>query len=93
MEVRKSSETYTIVGRNETDIIPAGVGAVIISYNEDGQKSIFYSPRGRIKGNSEEELRDSHAEFSARASELNKQSPTTQEGIEKVIELLRSSSQ
>ena len=82
METRKSYEIYTITGDDSTGMIPMGVAAVAINYEEDGSKDIFYSPRHSKKTEGTRECNEE-------VSRINALRPTTQEGIERVIALIK----
>ncbi len=90
MKTRKGTETYVITEADETGEIPAGVGSVIITYHGEAP-SLFYNPRYQVRGNSEEELRDSSAELASISTRLNRQTPSTPEGVEKIVQRLRAS--
>ena len=86
MEIKLASKRYLIEGKDETGLIPEGVEAVIIGYNQEGKPSILYHA----------ELKENYLLPASRLvkqskliEELNSHVPTTQEGIKEIVGLLR----
>jgi hypothetical protein len=82
MKVKKTQTTYIVEGEDETELIPEGTTFVRVNYAGGEPYHIFY------QANFEEEDLDKRSKM---LEELNSSAPTTQTGIEKVVELLESS--
>jgi len=83
MKTEKWSETYKIYEEDETGLVPNETNLVVIEYHSDGKSSLFYKAKCNIGNYSQSEI----------DKRLTSLAPTTKEGIEKVIKLLKKSSE
>ena len=92
MKTRILSKVYRIVERDETGLIPAKTGSVLIDYDEEGNPlSVHYSPRYpkfSRQGESDEKLVKKFRRIKSEHDSLLKKLPLTQEEIECVVDLV-----
>lgn len=94
MKTIKSTETYKILEQDETGLIPKGIGSVIVHYEEDGEINLYYGPivKKMDIDSPEEDIIEEHNVYDLESQRLNFLKPTTQKGIEKVVQFLEESS-